>query len=244
MLVLVWKQQNTHCNVYIVDCCILFNALLIVLYRNIILTNLLCCVFCFQTSPYYSAQCNPSSEPSSLMSSPSSSPVPKHRQHQQNGQLRRHHLKDGYSSLERLNRRPRVNKCSLEKLFLRRASLETVTTTLRHDDRLSSEVPGICGGGSSSDEEDGFLDDAEFVRNRKERSTVLVRRFYKNNQKVHRYKILVLLCGSLSWFSEFLFLCRIWILNKHLQFIFWKSYFLYVYFNPFHPHNSLHINSS
>lgn len=132
------------------------------------------------------------------MSSPSCSPVSNHRQHHQNGHVRRHHLKDGYSSLERLNRRPRVNKYSLEKLFLRRASLETVTANLRHDERLSSDVTRMCSGGSSSDEEDGFLDNAEFVRNRKERSTVLVRRFYKNNQKVHRCKILVLLCCSFS----------------------------------------------
>lgn len=42
------------------------------------------------------------------------------------------------------------------------------------------------GSSSSSDEEDGggFSDSAEFIRNRKERSTVLVRRFFKNNQKV------------------------------------------------------------
>uniref|UniRef100_A0A8C4HFJ3 Phosphoinositide phospholipase C n=1 Tax=Dicentrarchus labrax TaxID=13489 RepID=A0A8C4HFJ3_DICLA len=63
-------------------------------------------------------------------------------------------LKYGYSSLERLNRRPRVNKCSLEKLFLRRGDGE------------------------------GLLDSTEFIRNRKARSTVLVRRFFKNNQKV------------------------------------------------------------
>uniref|UniRef100_A0A3B4VIV0 Phosphoinositide phospholipase C n=1 Tax=Seriola dumerili TaxID=41447 RepID=A0A3B4VIV0_SERDU len=86
------------------------------------------------------------------------SPLTNHHQHHQNGHIRQQHLKDGYSSLERLNRRPRVNKCSLEKL---------------------------CSGGSSSDEIDGEgpLDNTEFVRNRKERSTVLVRRFFKNNQK-------------------------------------------------------------
>lgn len=39
---------------------------------------------------------------------------------------------------------------------------------------------------NSSDEGEGggFSDSAEFIRNRKERSTVLVRRFFKNNQKV------------------------------------------------------------
>ncbi|XP_075314190.1 1-phosphatidylinositol 4,5-bisphosphate phosphodiesterase epsilon-1 isoform X2 [Odontesthes bonariensis] len=121
---------------------------------------------------------SPSSEPSSLMSSPSGSPLSNHRKHKQNGHIPRHRLKDGYSSLERLNRRPRVNTCSLEKLFLRRASLETTAVTL-----------GSSSGGtrdSSSDEVDGegLFDNTEFVRNRKERSTVLVRRFYKNNQKV------------------------------------------------------------
>ncbi|KAM9837938.1 1-phosphatidylinositol 4,5-bisphosphate phosphodiesterase epsilon-1 [Aulostomus maculatus] len=140
----------------------------------------------YKTSPRFSSQCSPSSEPNSLASSPRSSPLPNHRQLYQNGHIHRRHLKLGYSSLERLNRRPHENKCSLEKLFLRQASLETVTTTLRHDKRLSSEVPRSCSGGSSSDEEDGegFLDNTEFVRNRKERSTVLVRRFYKNNMKV------------------------------------------------------------
>lgn len=91
-----------------------------------------------------------------------------------------------------------MNKCSLEQLFLRRASLETMTTTLRHKERLSLDAPRSCSGDSSSDyeEEEGLLDNLEFVRNRKERSTVLVRRFYKNNQKVHAPKI-----------TLFLFLC-------------------------------------
>uniref|UniRef100_A0AAQ5YKB9 Phosphoinositide phospholipase C n=1 Tax=Amphiprion ocellaris TaxID=80972 RepID=A0AAQ5YKB9_AMPOC len=46
--------------------------------------------------------------------------------------------------------------------------------------------PEDCSRGSSTDEEDGEAhpDNTEFVRNRKERSTVLVRRFFKNNQKV------------------------------------------------------------
>lgn len=132
------------------------------------------------------------------MSSPCGSPTANHRQHRRNGHIHRHHLKDGYSSLERLNRRPRVNKCSLEELFLRRASLETMRTTtrttLRKDERSSSGVTRSCGGGSggsSSDEGDGegLLDNTEFIRNRKERSTVLVRRFFKNNQKVFTCKI-------------------------------------------------------
>ncbi|XP_070708116.1 1-phosphatidylinositol 4,5-bisphosphate phosphodiesterase epsilon-1 [Pempheris klunzingeri] len=139
-----------------------------------------------KTSPCLSSQCSPSSEPSSLGSSPCSSPLPNHRQHHQNGHAPRHHLKDGYSSLERLNRRPRVNKCSLEKLFLRRASLETMRATMENYERSSSGVTRTCSRGSSSDEGDGegFLHNTEFIRNRKERSTVLVRRYFKNNQKV------------------------------------------------------------
>ncbi|XP_023281807.1 1-phosphatidylinositol 4,5-bisphosphate phosphodiesterase epsilon-1 [Seriola lalandi dorsalis] len=137
-------------------------------------------------SPHHSSRCSPSSEPSSLVSSPCSSPLTNHHQHHQNGHIRQQHLKDGYSSLERLNRRPRVNKCSLEKLFLRRTSLETMTTTFGHSERSPSGVIRSCSGGSSSEEIDaeGPLDNTEFVRNRKERSTVLVRRFFKNNQKV------------------------------------------------------------
>ncbi|KAM9336797.1 1-phosphatidylinositol 4,5-bisphosphate phosphodiesterase epsilon-1 [Symphorus nematophorus] len=136
-----------------------------------------------KTSPCVSSEYSPSSEPNSLASSPCGSPLPSHRQHgHQNGHIHRHHVKDGYLSLERLNRRPRVDKCSLEKLFLRRTSLDTM---LRNDER-SSGVARTCSGGSSSDEEDGegLLDNTEFIRNRKERSTVLVRRFYKNNQKM------------------------------------------------------------
>nr|XP_033467115.1 1-phosphatidylinositol 4,5-bisphosphate phosphodiesterase epsilon-1 isoform X5 [Epinephelus lanceolatus] len=137
-------------------------------------------------SPCLSPHCSPSSEPSSVVSSPCNSPLPKHRQHQQNGHIHRRHLKDGYSSLERLNRRPRVDKYSLEKLFLRRASLESMRTNLRHDETSSSGVTRNCSEDSSSDEGDGegLLDNTEFIRNRKERSTVLVRRFYKNNQKM------------------------------------------------------------
>ncbi|XP_061564651.1 1-phosphatidylinositol 4,5-bisphosphate phosphodiesterase epsilon-1 isoform X3 [Cololabis saira] len=50
----------------------------------------------------------------------------------------------------------------------------------------SSAGMGSCGRSSSSDEgdEDVLSDNVDFVRNRKERSTVLVRRFFKNNQKV------------------------------------------------------------
>lgn len=101
--------------------------------------------------------------------------------------MHRHHRRDGYSSLERLNRKPRVNKYSREKLFSRRASLQTVTMSLRSEEK-SSSLTRRCSRGSSSDEGDGdsFSDSAEFIRNRKERSTVLVRRFFKNNQKVSK----------------------------------------------------------
>ncbi|XP_067343734.1 1-phosphatidylinositol 4,5-bisphosphate phosphodiesterase epsilon-1 isoform X4 [Channa argus] len=140
-------------------------------------------------SPHLSSRCSSSSEPSSSVSSPCGSPLSTSRQQHQNPHGQRHHLKDGYSSLERLNRRPRVNKCSLEKLFLQRSSLDTMTTTLGHDKRSPSAVSRNCSGHSGSDDvgEDYLLDnrvDTEFVRIRKERSTVLVRRFFKNNQKV------------------------------------------------------------
>ncbi|XP_069373582.1 1-phosphatidylinositol 4,5-bisphosphate phosphodiesterase epsilon-1 isoform X1 [Paralichthys olivaceus] len=136
-------------------------------------------------SPCLSSQGSPSSEPASLASSPCSSPLSHHnQQHRQNGHIRRHHLKDGYSSLERLNR---VDKSSLEKLFLRRASLETMTSTLGRVERSPTGGARHCSGGSSNEEEEdgeASLDNTDFVRNRKERSTVLVRRFFKNNQKV------------------------------------------------------------
>ncbi|CAB1434449.1 unnamed protein product [Pleuronectes platessa] len=140
-----------------------------------------------KTSPYLSSQGSPSSEPASLSSSPCGFPLSHHNhQHRQNGHIRRHHLKDGYSSLERLNRRPRVNKCSLEKMFRRRASLEAMTAALGHVERPPAGGTRHCSVGSSSEEEDGeaSLENMDFVRNRKERSTVLVRRFFKNNQKV------------------------------------------------------------
>ncbi|CAJ1081049.1 -phosphatidylinositol 4%2C5-bisphosphate phosphodiesterase epsilon-1 isoform X1 [Xyrichtys novacula] len=138
-----------------------------------------------KASPCHSSLCSTVSEPSSLTSSPCGSPLTSHRQHHLNGHTRRHHLHDGYLSLERLNGRPRVNKCSLEKLFRRRASLENMTATMGNDGRLSSEGSRTGSGGSSEDEDgDGLLGDPEFDRNRIERSTVLVRRFFKNNQKV------------------------------------------------------------
>lgn len=89
--------------------------------------------------------------------------------------------------MERLNRRPRVNKHSLRTLFPRRASLQTVIATGKSGLSSSPGSRGCSedssGSGSGSDGE-GLLGHTEFIRNRKERSTVLVRRFYKNNQKV------------------------------------------------------------
>nr|XP_020460695.1 1-phosphatidylinositol 4,5-bisphosphate phosphodiesterase epsilon-1 isoform X2 [Monopterus albus] len=142
-----------------------------------------------KTSPCLSSQCTPSSEPSSLVSSPCSSPCPSHCQNPQNGHIRRQYVNNVYSSLERLNRRPRVNKCSLEKVFQQQSPLETMTKSLGQDERSPSGVTRNCSGNDSSSEVDGdgFLDSTvstELVRNRKERSTVLVRRFFKNNQKV------------------------------------------------------------
>lgn len=142
-----------------------------------------CSDFSSQISPYLSSRGTSSSEPSSRLSSPCASPLSSPRQHHRNGHTHLRHLKDGYSSLERLNRRPRVDKCSLEKLFLHRVT-----------PRPPSGVGTNCGEGSSSSsdevDEDALVDNTvntEFIRNRKERSTVLVRRFFKNNQKVFTY---------------------------------------------------------
>ncbi|XP_076007670.1 1-phosphatidylinositol 4,5-bisphosphate phosphodiesterase epsilon-1 isoform X2 [Genypterus blacodes] len=137
------------------------------------------------TSWCHSYQCSPSSEPSSLTSSPSSSPLSARCRRHQNG----HGLHDGYSSLERLNRQPRVSKGSLARFLTRAASLETMTVNPRDPEATSSRLNKTCsdGGSSSSDEEEeeeSQLDNTEFVRNRKERSTVLVRRYFKNNQKM------------------------------------------------------------
>uniref|UniRef100_A0A3Q4I3A8 Phosphoinositide phospholipase C n=1 Tax=Neolamprologus brichardi TaxID=32507 RepID=A0A3Q4I3A8_NEOBR len=87
-----------------------------------------------------------------------------------------------------IHRAQRLNKCSLEKLFLRRSSLETMSSTPVHNERLPTEETRDCSQDHSSDE--GEVEahsdnvDNDFIRNRKERSTVLVRRFCKNNQKV------------------------------------------------------------
>lgn len=135
--------------------------------------------FCYQASADASA-----SEPNSSASSPCSSPLLNHEQRHQDGQEYR--KKDGYSSLERLNRRPRVDKRSLQKLFPWRTSLQTVITASRSGLSSSPGSRDCSQSSSSSSDGDGedVLDNTEFTRNRKERSTVLVRRFYKNNQKV------------------------------------------------------------
>ncbi|XP_037134464.1 1-phosphatidylinositol 4,5-bisphosphate phosphodiesterase epsilon-1 isoform X4 [Syngnathus acus] len=122
------------------------------------------------TSPRCSSLRSPSSEPNSSVASPCGSPLPADRQLRRNGHVHHRPLKGGFSSLERLNRKTR----SLERFFQSTSN-----------ERLSSQGTrgSSCGGGSSSDEEE-LLDDSEFVRNRRERSTVLVRRFFKNNQKM------------------------------------------------------------
>ncbi|XP_023196734.1 1-phosphatidylinositol 4,5-bisphosphate phosphodiesterase epsilon-1 isoform X2 [Xiphophorus maculatus] len=123
----------------------------------------------------------PSSEPSSLASSPCGSPQLCLRKHHKNGHISLSHLKDGYSSLERLNRRPKIKKCSLEKAFARGPSLEMIPTTLE----ASAGGATICNSGSnSSGEEEGDIlsDSREF--DSKKRSTALVRRYCRNNEKV------------------------------------------------------------
>lgn len=132
-------------------------------------------------SPYLSSRGEASSEPSSLVSSPCGSPRIPRRQNHANGHVGRWLLKDGFSSLERLNRKPRADRYSLEQLFSRRQPLEAMAA----DERPPAGGEGNCRS-SSSDEDDGDAASAnsEFIRNRKERSTVLVRRFFKNNQKV------------------------------------------------------------
>ncbi|XP_068161011.1 1-phosphatidylinositol 4,5-bisphosphate phosphodiesterase epsilon-1 isoform X2 [Antennarius striatus] len=172
-----------------------------------------------ETSPCLSSWCGTFSEPDSLVSSPYSSP---HHHHQcpQNGHIHRRILKDGYSSLERLNRKRRINKCTFEKLFLRQTSPQAMTATPMNDERTISRGTRNCSGGSISNERDGecLLDNAEFIRNRKERSTVLVRRFFRNNQKVTksvctgtRAIVRTLPSGHISdeiW--EVVVLCRKW----------------------------------
>ncbi|XP_077481410.1 1-phosphatidylinositol 4,5-bisphosphate phosphodiesterase epsilon-1 isoform X1 [Stigmatopora argus] len=116
-------------------------------------------------SSHVSSRSSPSSQPNSLVSSPCNSPSP-----ERNGLLPRH--QNGFSSLERLE----GNTCSLEKFF----------QSMTRDERSTPEGRRGSPRGADSEEgsEEDILDDSEFVRNRKERSTVLVRRFFKNNQKM------------------------------------------------------------
>ncbi|XP_062383111.1 1-phosphatidylinositol 4,5-bisphosphate phosphodiesterase epsilon-1 isoform X3 [Sardina pilchardus] len=77
-----------------------------------------------------------------------------------------HCLKNGYSSLEHLERldgRPRP-KCLL---------------------KAHSASPLVTSG-SDRDSDGGAVSDSEFVRQKRERSTFLVRRYQKNNQRVQR----------------------------------------------------------
>ncbi|XP_028331873.1 1-phosphatidylinositol 4,5-bisphosphate phosphodiesterase epsilon-1 isoform X7 [Gouania willdenowi] len=136
-----------------------------------------------KTSRYLSSRGTPCSEPTSLVSSQCSSPTSNRCQQRPRGQILRHCLKDGYSSLERLNRRPHVKKHSIDKIFFQRQSFENITTNLGCNEKSSRDE--IERSSSSDEESDGLLsDNTDFIRNRKERSTVLVRRFYKNNRKV------------------------------------------------------------
>nr|XP_057918195.1 1-phosphatidylinositol 4,5-bisphosphate phosphodiesterase epsilon-1 isoform X3 [Doryrhamphus excisus] len=121
--------------------------------------------------------CTSSSEPNSLVSSPCISPLlPARCQRRHNGHIRRHQVKTEYVTFEGLDKKP--SRSSLETFFLRRASLESM-----QDERMSSECrDGRCSSSSSDGEVEEH--DSEFVRNRNDRSTVLVRRFFKNNQKM------------------------------------------------------------
>ncbi|XP_052426483.1 1-phosphatidylinositol 4,5-bisphosphate phosphodiesterase epsilon-1 isoform X8 [Carassius gibelio] len=73
--------------------------------------------------------------------------------------------KNGFSSLERLNRKSNP-MCSK-------------VTCLKRSVPFRFSVPDCSDG-------EGSVSDSEFVRNKKERSTVLVRRYFKNNQKIKK----------------------------------------------------------
>uniref|UniRef100_W5KBX6 Phosphoinositide phospholipase C n=1 Tax=Astyanax mexicanus TaxID=7994 RepID=W5KBX6_ASTMX len=75
----------------------------------------------------------------------------------------------GFSSLERLNRRPK-SKCTLGRC----------THTLGQGSGLSRLKLTL----QSHSDGEGAAPDGDFVRNKKERSTVLVRRYLKNNKKI------------------------------------------------------------
>ncbi|XP_057214152.1 1-phosphatidylinositol 4,5-bisphosphate phosphodiesterase epsilon-1 isoform X3 [Triplophysa rosa] len=74
--------------------------------------------------------------------------------------------KNGFSSLERLNRKTKP-KCMLDRC-------------------LKRSVPFRLSASQDCSDGEGAVSDSEFVRNRKERSTVLVRRYLKNNQKIKK----------------------------------------------------------
>ncbi|KAL7857544.1 hypothetical protein SRHO_G00164430 [Serrasalmus rhombeus] len=78
-------------------------------------------------------------------------------------------LRCGFSSLERLNRRYKA-KCPLE----------------RYSDmpRQGSGASRLNPAQQQHSDSEGTASDCEFVRNKKDRSTVLVRRYLKNNRKV------------------------------------------------------------
>lgn len=74
--------------------------------------------------------------------------------------------KNVFSSLERLNRKTKP-KCSLDRC-------------------LKRSVPFRLSASQDCSDGEGAVSDSEFVRSRKERSTVLVRRYLKNNQKIKK----------------------------------------------------------
>lgn len=129
-------------------------------------------VLSLSKSSSYMKWSSPCSEPGSLTSSPAGSPDLSHLRLPP-GHLKRQRVITGYSSLERLNRHPRASKDTPDKLFRPQSSLGQVSVS------SSSES-------STEEAEADGLEATDFERNRRERSTVLVRRFYKNNKKVKK----------------------------------------------------------
>ncbi|ROL53933.1 1-phosphatidylinositol 4,5-bisphosphate phosphodiesterase epsilon-1 [Anabarilius grahami] len=74
--------------------------------------------------------------------------------------------KNGFSSLERLNRKAKP-MCSQDRC-------------------LKRSTPFRLSASQDCSDSEGTVSDSEFVRNKKERSTVLVRRYLKNNQKIKK----------------------------------------------------------
>ncbi|XP_051770062.1 1-phosphatidylinositol 4,5-bisphosphate phosphodiesterase epsilon-1 isoform X3 [Ctenopharyngodon idella] len=74
--------------------------------------------------------------------------------------------KNGFSSLERLNRKTKP-MCSQDRC-------------------LKRSTPFRLSASQNCSDSEGTVSDSEFVRNKKERSTVLVRRYFKNNQKIKK----------------------------------------------------------